>query len=135
MAEKSLPKPMTTFPPPPVSVETVVEVHALVEEVRVPLVVTRGALCPHVLVALATEADVVVEEVAGRVTLPLREGGIMAAVRTLGGSFLRTFSAMRNMARANCSALRRPFFSMSLRVLCAHTHTSSSGNGWVTSEH
>lgn len=46
-----------------------------------------------------------------------REGGIMAAVSSLGGSFPRTFSATRCMASANCSAFNLPFFWMSHRFL------------------
>ncbi len=36
---------------------------------------------------------------------------------SFGGSFPLTFSAIRNMARANCSAFSLPLFSISHNVL------------------
>ncbi len=63
------------------------------------------------------------EEEEGAFIFPLSERGIMAAVSSRGMSFLRTFSAMRYMANANCSEFRRPVFSMSHRLLLVtHTH-------------
>ena len=51
---------------------------------------------------------------------PLREGGIMLGASSVGSSFPRTFSAMRNIARANCSALSLPLFCESHRFLDRH---------------
>ena len=48
---------------------------------------------------------------------PRTEGGIMMGDSSLGSSFPRTFSAMRNMARANCSAFSLPLFRVSHRFL------------------
>lgn len=56
-----------------------------------------------------------VEEEGG--TFPRRDGGIIAAVSSFGTSFWRTFSAMRYMASANCSAFSLPVFSMSHKFL------------------
>lgn len=61
------------------------------------------------------------EDGGGSLIFPRRDGGIMATVSTSGISFLRTFSATRYMARANCSAFSRPVLSMSHKYL--HTHT------------
>ena len=48
---------------------------------------------------------------------PLREGGIMLGASSVGSSFPRTFSAMRYIARANCSTFSLPFFCESHRFL------------------
>ena len=42
--------------------------------------------------------------------VPLIEGGIMLGASSVGSSLPRTLSAMRNMARANCSAFSLPLF-------------------------
>ena len=62
----------------------------------------------------------------------LNDGGIMAGVSSLGRGFPLTFSATRNIASANCSALRRPVLDMSQRFLDKlkqtshpHTHTQT----------
>ena len=41
---------------------------------------------------------------------PRCDGGIMFGTSSVGSSLPRTLSAMRNMARANCSALSFPRF-------------------------
>ena len=78
----------------------------------------------EVLGGVAEEEEGGGAETGGGMTLilPLREGGIMAGVRSSGMSFLRTFSAMRYIASANCSAFSLPFFSMSHKFLHVHTH-------------
>ena len=48
---------------------------------------------------------------------PRTDGGIMMGDSSFGSSFPRTFSAMRNMARANCSAFSLPLFRVSHRFL------------------
>ena len=48
---------------------------------------------------------------------PLREGGIMLGASSVGSSFPRTFSAMRCIARANCSTFSLPLFCESHRFL------------------
>lgn len=59
----------------------------------------------------AEVVGVAAEGVGGATVCCLRsEGGIMLAVSSLGTSLPRTFSAIRNMARANCSAFSLPFF-------------------------
>ena len=58
----------------------------------------------------------------------LKDGGIMAGVSSLGRGFPRTFSATRNMANANCSALRRPVLEMSQRFLSKLTGTFTYHN-------
>lgn len=45
------------------------------------------------------------------------DGGTMLGASSFGGSFPLTFSAMRNIANANCSALSFPLLSMSHSVL------------------
>ena len=88
--------------------------------------VRDDVICTHSLVVMAAEvtelrgAEAVTdeeEEGGGALILPLSEGGIMAAVISWGMSFFRTFSAIRYMARANCSELRRPFPSKSHKFL------------------
>ena len=66
-----------------------------------------------------TEVAGVVVEVVGRATVCcLRtEGGIMLEVSSLGRSLPRTFSAIRNIANANCSAFSLPFFRTSHKFL------------------
>ena len=48
---------------------------------------------------------------------PRRVGGIILGASSVGSSLPRTFSAMRNIARANCSAFNLPFFCVSQRFL------------------
>ena len=48
---------------------------------------------------------------------PRSDGGIMEGVSSPGRSLPRTFSAMRNMASANCSALSFPLFCVSHKFL------------------
>lgn len=117
MAEKSLPNPALSPPPAEpeeVGVDQVTEVLEA-EEAAVGIKVPP----PHPLAAELEEGAELegVVDGGGSVTLPLREGGTMAGVSSSGMSFFRTFSAIRYMARANCSALRRPVFSMSHRFL------------------
>ena len=45
------------------------------------------------------------------------DGGIILGASSVGAPFPRTFSAMRNMASANCSALSLPTFSKSHKFL------------------
>ena len=135
MAEKSLPNPDTSVPTPAAAVLALV-----LEELGVAQVMEvldtedteEKVDPPHVLSALPTLTEVlegvaaVLVMAAAGLTFPRREGGIMACVSPSGMSFLRTFSAMRYMARANCSAFRRPFFSISHKFLgictwgCSH---------------
>lgn len=115
MAEKSLPNPTS-----------ILSFTDEAEEVGVVHVTDVIDACPHEVDELAIVASAALmeeEEEEGEgeweegVALPLREGGTMSGVNSLGTSFLRTFSAMRYMARANCSAFSLPFFSMSHKFL------------------
>ena len=54
---------------------------------------------------------------ADKGVFPLREGGTMLGASSVGSSLPRTFSAMRCMARANCSAFSLPSFRVSHRFL------------------
>ena len=111
-------------------------VHAL-EILPLPFTDNRDVVCPQMSVVMATEVMelrgagnndvvgvVVSEGGGGALTLPRSDGGIIAAVSSCGMSFFRTFSAMRYIARANCSELRRPFFSMSHKFLQARRQTN-----------
>ena len=137
MAEKSVLKPL---PPPPFTEEVgvvhgievvvggavVVDIsedctHMVLGPVLVPLDVLHAKLVVEVTADVKVELDeeeelVRLVEDIGK-AFPLREGGIMAGVSSLGTSFFLTLSAMRYMASANCSELSRPFFSMSHRFL------------------
>ena len=116
MAEKSLPNPAISFPPAvAVGVVSVTDVVPMVVGINVaPWPHPLGVGTAEVLEAVSEDAT---DVAGGTVTFPLREGGTMATVSSLGISFFRTFSAMRYMARANCSAFSFPFFSMSHRFL------------------
>ena len=128
MAEKSLPNPNPSLSPLPD--ELIGAPHAL-DVVVVDVDMATIDPTPWLIVAKpdklveeeeAVEADTpevgVVEEAATDAAyVCLKVGGIMAGVSSLGRGFPLTFSATRNMASANCSALRRPVFEMSQRFL------------------
>ena len=57
---------------------------------------------------------------------PRREGGIMLGASSIGRSLPRTFSAMRYMAKANCSAVSLPRFCVSHKVLNREMNMSST---------
>ena len=93
-------------------------------------VITAGAM-----VAEAGVGNRAVEVVGGttdRVTdgCLRTDGGIMFGGSSLeGGSFPRTFSAIRYMARANCSALSLPLFCTSQRFLGSRGRESYTALG------
>ena len=128
MAEKSLPNPNPSLSPLPD--ELIGAPHALAVVV-VDVDMATIDPTPWLIVAkpdkpveeaeeeaVALEVGVVEEAAATDAAyVCLKDGGIMAGVSSLGRGFPLTFSATRNMASANCSALRRPVLEMSQRVL------------------
>ena len=127
MAEKSLPNPNPSLSPLPD--ELIGAPHALAVVV-VDVDMATIDPTPWLFVArpdkpvkedddaVALEVGVVEEAAATDAAyVCLKDGGIMAGVSSLGRGFPLTFSATRNMASANCSALRRPVLEMSHRVL------------------
>lgn len=129
MAEKSLPNPNP--PLSPLSDELTGAPHALevvvvdVDMARISpnpwLVVTKPDKLvdedEEAVVVVTLEVGVVEEAATDAAYVCLKDGGIMAGVSSLGRGFPLTFSATRNMASANCSALRRPVLEMSQRFL------------------
>ena len=124
MDEKSLPNPNPALSP--LLDEIIGAPHAL-DVVVVD--VSRATIDPAPWLTVAKPDILVEEEAAPEVGVVevavaneaayacLKDGGIMARVSSLGRGFPLTFSATRNMASANCSALRRPVFDMSQRFL------------------
>ena len=110
MAEKSDPKPKGG----PVSAALVDEATAVVRGTDVVL----DTVLVSVGVGMREDGEGVgevevggwAEEEAKSCCCFLREGGIILGGSSLGGSFPRTFSAMRYMASANCSAFSLPVF-------------------------
>ena len=129
MAEKSLPNPNPPLSPLPD--ELIGAPHALdvvVVDVDMATIDSTPWLFvakPDKLVdkeekavaAVTLEVGVVEEVATDAAYVCLKDGGIMAGVSSLGRGFPLTLSATRNMASANCSALRRPVFEMSQRFL------------------
>lgn len=129
MAEKSLPNPNPPLSPLPD--EMIGAPHAL-DVVVVDAPVATIDPTPELTVAKPDKLVEEEEEEAAAATLEvgvgeeaatdaayvcLKDGGIMARVSSLGRGFPLTFSATRNMASANCSALRRPVLEISQRFL------------------
>ena len=123
MAEKSLPKPNPVSPP--LLLSSFAEAMGAPQALDVVVVeVTMDAVNPAPWLDVAKPDTLVDDIVALEVDVAfdaryvfLKLGGIMAGVRSLGRGFPRTFSATKNMASANCSALSRPVFEMSQRFL------------------
>ena len=115
---ESAPKPEPPNPNADLAVTLVVEISES-EEVggaERPAMLLRSELdigkngVTDVLVG-AEVVGVAAEDVGVATVCCLRsEGGIMLAVSSLGTSLPRTFSAIRNIAKANCSAFSLPFF-------------------------
>ena len=119
MAEKSLPKPN-----PAASLDREEGATPVTDAVAMATLAEREEAWFEEATVAEDVEGVGTGEVAVRGSvLFLRDGGTMAGVSSFGTSFLRTFSAIRYMARANCSAFSLPFFSMSHRFLNTHTHT------------
>ena len=126
MAEKSLPNP-NPLPllSPPFSEDVMAAPHAL-DVVVVDVAMVAVNPVPRLAVAkletlVGAEETTLTPEV-GMAEMDdayafLKEGGIIAGVRSFGRGFPLTFSATRNMASANCSALSRPVFEISQRFL------------------
>lgn len=130
MAEKSLPNPNPPLSPLPDELigaphaldVVVVDVDKATMDPTPWLFVTKPDKLVEeeavVAVEVVTlEVGVVKEAATDAAYVCLKDGGIMAGVSSLGRGFPLTFSATRNMARANCSALRRPVLEMSHRFL------------------
>ena len=120
MAEKSLPNP-NPLPSllPPFSEEVMDAPHTLdVVVVDVAMVtVPRLAVAKLETLVGAEEATPTPDVETDAAYTFLKEGGIIAGVRSFGRGFPLTFSATRNMANANCSALSRPVLEISQRFL------------------
>ena len=127
MAEKSLPNPNPPLSPLPDELigaphaleVVVVDVDmATIDPTPWLFVAKSEKLVEEAAVAAVTlEVGVVKEAATDAAYVCLKDGGIMAGVSSLGRGFPLTFSATRNMASANCSALRRPVLEMSQRFL------------------
>ena len=126
MAEKSLPNPNPFSSLLPPLFEDVMDAPHMLDVVVVDVAMVTDNPVPKLAVAKldtlvgAEEAtptpEVGVVETDAAYAF-LKEGGIIAGVRSFGRGFPLTFSATRNMASANCSALSRPVLEISQRFL------------------
>ena len=127
MAEKSLPNPNPPLSPlsdeligAPHTLDVVVVDVATIDPTPWLIVAKPDKLVEEeeeAVTVVTLEVGVVEEDTRDAAYVCLKDGGIIAGVSSLGRGFPLTFSATRNMASANCSALRRPVFEMSQRFL------------------